>query len=119
MNLLAAVFFASVVFLCAQIAATSDGQQQGLFIPHQNKVFRVHAASGKKLSKLSGGHYEAVTSALYNNALGELYTSSLDGNILVWEPPSAGAGPAEAGDHGGAEAGAFGNEDEWTTDEEQ
>ena len=102
---------------CLKIDSSSNGQS--LFVPHRNSVYHLDSLTGKRLAKLTG-HYDSVTSCVHNNICCEMYTASLDGNILVWEPEllrsQSKAFGTEARDDGVAVD--LNNEDDWTTDEE-
>ena len=99
-------------------AAALDSSQN-LFVAHNKAIFHLDTATGKRLSKLSG-HYDRVTACVYNPACGELYSASLDGNILLWEAErlKSYGKHAEKEDGNGGRAQDFGNEDDWTTDED-
>jgi DNA excision repair protein ERCC-8 len=102
---------------CGQIASSGDGQT--LFVPHGNFLYQIHSITGKRLAKMSA-HYDLVTSCVVNRVYCEMYTCSLDGSILVWEPELLKRSEEEKEENGknAEETTEFANQDEWTTDEE-
>ncbi|QDZ21715.1 WD40 repeat domain-containing protein [Chloropicon primus] len=104
-------------------SAALDGGNH-IFVPHKTSIFDLDANTGKRYRKMNG-HYDLVTGCVYNQFYGEVYTSSLDGNILLWEAEvlkssteGASAGEGQGNREGGENRDNAQNEDDWTTDEE-
>lgn len=81
-----------VRFKPRRLAVSDDGTT--LFVPLGLSVHSMDVASGKQVAHLYSGHYDSVYACAWNSYTSELYSSSADQAIVVWEPkaPLSGGG---------------------------
>lgn len=88
-----------------QCALTDDSRI--LFFPSGNGVQVYETLTGKLITSLAHGHYDAVNCCAYNADLEELYTGANDNRILAWHVAAAGLDFDDAADADNAE------QDDW------